>query len=134
MALNSTQKNIIDSLLNLLFESCSDPELPPETALVLLKATLVSGFVPQNYDQFKKLDMFGTVHEIQAILEHPCPQNRKVGALGLFEEQDEDGVIDGNVYCSLPGRGVFFERQGLLGLTAKNEPQTSSERCRASLP
>lgn len=124
MALNSTQQDILDGFLKFIFDSCAD--FRPEEALVAFKSMLCQQIPPESQKILEKLDICDLREQIRDIFSQSCPQNRKVGDPTAANGR-ENGIIGNEVYYWVGGFGgeLKHETQGLLGLTAKNDEETS---------
>jgi len=118
MALNGTQKNIIEGVLNTYIDDIL--VLNKKEALNALNALLIGDISSNEYTLFEKQCIAEDIKVIHDILTHPCPQNRAV-SYAYFGAPADPNMI---VYKNEQGKPAF-EQRGLLGLTSRNDSETS---------
>ena len=113
--INETQKNIIESTLNLmLFDYLED--IDPTTVVHVLNAVTESNLSDAISQSLISLNLYESVKQIRDILSHPCPQNRTENYPYFGAPEDSNRVV----YKDKNGRAAF-ETRGLLSLTARND-------------
>ena len=123
VALNGTQRNIIEGLLKDYIDDIL--ALNQSDAIKALQAVIAENVLAEEKALFEKQDIWADVAFIREILTHPCPQNRAV-SYPYFGAPSDPSMV---VYKDSDGN-VAFEQKGLLGLTARNDstaPPVSKE-------
>jgi len=122
--LSKIQEKIIIGTLN--FPISELEQLEPMNAIIALKSLLIRGknewLTRKDYLKQEFLDTVDAIEQVHKILTHDCPQNRNVG--NVITGGIEYGVKDGIVYYHR-GEELFSEPQGLLGLTAYQDANTT---------
>lgn len=131
--LNGVQINLLEGFFENTFPDLKDAN---EAILDSLKRAITEEKLQEGDKEIlEAVDMFYEINSIREVLFHPCPQNRRTGdqtavdSKFLFSGQEapEDGVLRGDVFYwakgdfRTPGSEKGHERQGLLGLTARND-------------
>lgn len=116
--LNQAHKGFVKGILDFIFEDIR--KLNPLDAIKAFQAIGKDDISESDIEILKKQEVWDGIAQINEILSHPCPQNRKVGDPSAASG-NEDGAIDGKVYYWTNGFGSKHEHepQGLLGLTAR---------------
>ena len=113
--INETQKNIIESTLNLmLFDYLED--IDPSTAIQVLNAVTASNLSETLSQSLISLNLYESVKQVRDILAHPCPQNRTESYPYFGAPEDSNRVVYKDQH-EMPA----FETRGLLSLTARND-------------
>lgn len=124
MALNKTQMNIIDDSLHYIFADICRTACKPLKSKIALKFLGALSEPSANFSDAKYNDFRESINQLQAILNHPCPQNQK---LSNPYYQQRAGYC---VYPIYSDKGEFlkvqYEQPGLLSLTRKNETVTNT--------
>ena len=114
-ALNDTQEQLLYAFIQYpmgdIMQACLDD------MAVALKAlsSIFSGVSAANRANFDHRSILPSILQLNAIVMHPCPQNRAVGYTAVQLHADPDMVPYKNEHGQ-----VKFERRGLLGLTARH--------------
>lgn len=127
-ALNQTQKAIITSYLQYPLDDIVETyQGEHDRVISTLEWIMRKKISPQEENAFKELQ--GGAKQINNILFHDCPQNRRVGDPTAAYFQTDGIICDTNGiawvhYWAIDKHGkriTASEHQGLLGLTAKND-------------
>jgi hypothetical protein len=118
MALNGTQKSIIESVLSTYLDNIL--MFNKSEALYALSVVYQEKISVDEQEILTKQNIWEDVLFINQILMHPCPQNRVVN-YAYFGSSDLDTIV----YKDQNGKPAF-EKKGLLGLTVWNDPNTTS--------
>lgn len=119
MALNGTQKNLIEGLLKTYLDDILMINL--DDAIRALNAVFQENISAEDETFFKEKNIWEDVQFIHRILSHPCPQNRMINYPYFGPPSDPEQIV----YKDAEGKAAF-EQKGLLGLTAKNDLNTPS--------
>ncbi len=113
LALNDTQKYLLDAFLNFIFSDILERKEPDVILEYGEKIKAVNALLERTvsgHDKllFKRLEVWDGIKQIHKIFAHPCPQNRSTGSPYLGHHQ-------GMVAWHDESTGVFREEPiGLL--------------------
>ncbi|MES2356148.1 MAG: hypothetical protein V4568_17440, partial [Pseudomonadota bacterium] len=119
MALNETQKNILEGTLNYLLGDVSEFNNKSHAYKVLELMSSPNSMSLSEKNKLQQWDVLGEVEQIREILAHPNPQNRSVSYPYIGQEP--------GMALSYPYGAEHIEANlqreplGLLGLTASND-------------
>lgn len=117
IALNGTQKNIIEGTLNFYIEDVVGFEsIDIEIAKSGLQAMLSTTISEEQRKRFVAADIWESISAVRTIISHPCPQNRTENYPYFGTPQDPNIIV----YKNEAGKAAF-EPKGLLGLTSRND-------------
>jgi tetratricopeptide (TPR) repeat protein len=110
--LNYTQQQILQAYLNVtLLEDDDYLQLHPSNALHILKSIIDDAEFKDSRNQLRQINMLETCVQLRSVLRHECPQNVNHAL------DSHNGFV---TYKDFNGTKKT-EKQGLLGLSAKND-------------
>ena len=125
MVLNNAQNAVLEATTNFIFDDITSEELTPtqiNAVISILESPDFDANEPHMNISSRQRDILsniiGSIDQLKEIIEHPHVQNRSVGSPYIDIPHNEEGVF---IYFYVGDHIPVKERQGLLGLSARNE-------------